>query len=104
MNHCIGSILACALLSFMSAPAQDHADKIYFNGKIITMWDAHPVAQAVAIKGNRFLLVGTNAEVLRSAGPSTSRVDLKGRTVTPGIVESHVHPVSAAASEYERPI
>ena len=84
-------------------PAQQ-ADTIYYNGKIITMWDARPAAEAVAVRGNRFLAVGSSKDVLRTAGPSTKKVDLAGRTVVPGLIENHVHPVSAALSEREAPI
>src|SRR5438128_12085480 len=80
------------------------AETIYHNGKIVTMWPEHPTAQAVAIRGDRFLVVGTDAEVLKTAGPRTKRVDLRGGTVVPGLIESHVHPLDAALSEIDGPI
>ena len=80
------------------------ADTIYYNGKIVTMWEARPVAEAVAIRGNRFLAVGSDLEVLSTAGTSTKRVDLRGRTVVPGLIESHTHPIAAALSEQESPV
>jgi predicted amidohydrolase YtcJ len=80
------------------------ADTIYHNGKIITMWDKRPAAEALAVRGNRLVAVGSNAEVLRTAGPSTRKVDLRGRTVVPGLIENHVHPVSAALSEQDGPV
>ena len=80
------------------------ADTIYYNGKIITVWDAHPVAEAVAIRGKRFLAVGSNSEVLKMAGASTKKVDLGGRAVVPGLIESHTHPIAAAMSERESPV
>ena len=99
MRATVFALLAGAAL----LPAQQ-ADTIYYNGKIITMWDARPVAEAVAVRGNRFLAVGSSKDVLRTAGPSTKKVDLTGRTVVPGLIENHVHPVSAALSEREAPI
>jgi predicted amidohydrolase YtcJ len=75
------------------------ADTIYFNGKIITMWDHHPNVQAVAIQGDRFLAVGTDAEVLKTAGPDTKKIDLHGQSVIPGLISGHVHPIVAALSE-----
>jgi predicted amidohydrolase YtcJ len=80
------------------------ADTIYTNGKIITMSKDRPVAEAVAIRGNRFISVGTNAEVAKAAGPTTVRVDLRGRTVVPGLVENHTHPITAALAEQDQPV
>ncbi len=77
---------------------------VYHNGKIVTMWDARPAAEAFAVDGNRFVAVGSNAEVLKAAGPDARRVDLKGHTVVPGIIESHVHPISAALAERDGPL
>ena len=80
------------------------ADTIYYNGKIVSLWDSHPICEAVAIRGNRFLVVGSNAEVLKLAGPETKKIDLKGRTVLPGLIDSHTHPISAALSEMDEPL
>src|SRR5205085_3636126 len=84
--------------------AAEIPDTIYYNGHIITLSAAQPTAQAVAIKGNRFLLAGSDAEVRKTAGPSTTQVDLHGRTVLPGLEDSHTHPISAALSERDGPI
>lgn len=91
------------LLFAQSAGAQP-ADTIYHNGKFVTLWDQRPVVEAVAIRGNKFLAAGTSAEVLQTAGPATRRVDLKGKTVLPGLIDSHVHPISAALSEKNGPV
>lgn len=93
----LASLLACGLL--LAQP-----DAIYFNGKIVTLWEKKPVAEAVAIAGDRFVAVGSDAEVLPLAGPGTRKIDLKSRTVVPGIIESHTHPVSAALSERDGPV
>ena len=90
------------LLLFFIFTAQtppEPADTIYYNGKIVTMWEALPLAEAVAIRGNRFLAAGSNAEVMNSAGSRTKKIDLRGRTVLPGLIDSHTHPISAALSE-----
>ena len=110
MSHlgivCRGSLLlALALaLAAQSGGQQTLADTIYYNGHIVTMWDAHPAAEAVALRGNRFLAVGTLAEVRRAASPSARRIDLHGRTVLPGLEDSHTHPITAALSEQDGPI
>ncbi|MCX6624124.1 MAG: amidohydrolase [Acidobacteria bacterium] len=92
--------LAAACLLQAGSPA----DVIYINGKIITVSRNKPLAQAIAIRGNKFLAVGSNAEVLRTAGASTRKVDLRGRTVVPGLIESHTHPIKAALSEQQTEI
>lgn len=92
------SLLLCLTVS---AAAQQTADTIYYNGKIVTMWEAHPIVEAVAIRGDRFLAVGTSAEVLRTASARTKKIDLRGRAVLPGLIDSHTHPISAALSEWD---
>ena len=90
---------ACWLLLFLFGgvvAAGQTADAIYYNGKIVTLWDTRPVAEAMAIRGNRFLRVGSNEEVLQTVGPSTKKTDLRGRCVTPGLIDSHAHPIMAA--------
>jgi predicted amidohydrolase YtcJ len=99
------SILICVFnLVAGTAQAQSAADTIYYNAKIVTVWDKHPAAEAVAIRGDRFLAVGSNAEVLKTAGPATKKIDLAGKCVLPGIIESHVHPISSALSEIDGPV
>lgn len=97
-------ILLIALSSAVSPPtpaAQQTADTIYYNGKIITMWNARSVVQAVSIRGNRFLRVGSNTEVFRTASAGTKKIDLNGACVVPGLIDSHTHPITAALSEQE---
>jgi predicted amidohydrolase YtcJ len=96
----------CSLFLLLAAPAgaQERADTIYYNGKIITMWDAQPIVEAMAIRGNRFLRIGSTQEVLKLAGASTRMIDLRGRCVVPGLIESHVHPIGAALTERDGPV
>jgi predicted amidohydrolase YtcJ len=65
---------------------------------------ARPQVQAVAIKSDRFLLTGSDSDVLKTAGPDTKRIDLHGRTVLPGLEDSHTHPIVSALSERDGPI
>jgi predicted amidohydrolase YtcJ len=67
------------------------ADTILHNGKIATLNDKYSFAKAVAIKEGRFLNVGTNEEVLGCKGPKTQLINLGGRTVIPGLNDSHMH-------------
>lgn len=98
-------VLAISLLAGAGLVcAQEAPEAIFYNGKIITLWEKAPIAEAVAIRGGRFTAVGTNQDVLKLAGAATRKIDLKGRTVVPGIIESHTHPVMAALSERDGPV
>lgn len=67
------------------------ADIVFVNGKIFTVNSGFSIAQAVAIKGDRIVAVGTNSEVKPFAGAGTEVIDLKGKTVLPGINDAHIH-------------
>jgi predicted amidohydrolase YtcJ len=76
----------------MSLDAQQASpDLILSNGKIITVNDTFAIAQAVAVRGNRIVAVGSNADVTRLAGPNTQRIDLRGKSVMPGFIDNHAH-------------
>src|SRR5207342_2183917 len=81
---------------------QDSPDLILSNGKIITVDERFTIAQAVAIKGDRIVAVGSNQEMVRLTGPGTRRIDLKGRSVTPGLIDNHMHLLRAGTTwQYE---
>ncbi len=84
------SLIVGFLVMALSALAQP-ADTIYHSGNIYTMDPARPRAEAVAMWGSRIAAVGSDTEVLAFAGPLTQRVDLQGRTVLPGLIDSHGH-------------
>lgn len=67
------------------------ADLILFNGKIITVNENFEVMESVAIKDGKFLAVGTNNEVKAFADENTELIDLKGKTVVPGLIDTHIH-------------
>jgi predicted amidohydrolase YtcJ len=67
------------------------ADIILHNGTIITVEKSQPVAQAIAIRGDLILAVGTDQEILALRGPDTAVIDLQGRAVLPGFIEGHAH-------------
>src|SRR3954465_1558956 len=67
------------------------ADLILHHGLFTTLVRAQPTASAVAIRDGRFLAVGAHKEVLALAGPKTKAVDLEGRRVLPGLIDSHLH-------------
>ncbi len=84
------------LQSCGSSSSSASADVIYRNGKIITIDPLESIAQAVAVKDGRILRVGTNSDVNTLAGPSTKVIDLQGKTVVPGFVDAHTHPMETA--------
>lgn len=69
------------------------ADVVLLNGKVVTVDSQNAIAQAVAIQGGRILAVGSTAAVRAYAGPSTRVIDLHGRTVLPGLIDSHIHAI-----------
>jgi predicted amidohydrolase YtcJ len=72
------------------SPAEP-ADTIFLNGIVHTVNEKAPEAEAIAIKGERILFVGSNAEAKKYSGSATRTIDLKGKTVTPGFTDSHYH-------------
>ena len=69
------------------------ATLLLVNGTVVTMSPGSPAATAVAAGDDRILALGTNSDILRLGGPNTRIVDLKGRTVLPGLADSHLHLV-----------
>jgi hypothetical protein len=67
------------------------ADLVFTNARIITMSDAHPSASAIAVSGERVAAVGSREEVAPFIGPTTRVYDLGGRTIIPGLNETHIH-------------
>ena len=70
-------------------------DVIYFNGKITTLDGAGSTAEAVAVKDGKFESVGTSEVIKKLAGPATKMIDLGGKTVVPGLIDAHCHPMEA---------
>ena len=83
------SCLAIGALA-QSVPAEliSYPQTILHNGRILTVNESFSTAEAVAIRDGQFISVGTNADVMRLRGPETKVIDLRGRTVTPGFVQT----------------
>jgi len=86
-----------------AAGADEEADLILLGGKVVTVDRDFSIRQALAVKGDRLIRVGTNEEVQKTRGPRTVLVDLGGKTVLPGLIDSHAHP-EACMIEFDHPI
>ncbi len=89
------AILAASLAGCTGSPHTPAAtaDSVFINGKVVTVDTRSSVVQALAVKDGKFIAVGTTDSVMSHAGPTTRVVDLKGRTVIPGLADSHLHAV-----------
>jgi predicted amidohydrolase YtcJ len=106
MQNRTGMVCAViALLCAASAPTgqQPPVDLVVVNAKVLTVDADNTQAEAVAIRGNTFAAVGTTAAIRKMAGPATRVIDAGGRTVVPGLIESHVHATGAARGEASQP-
>lgn len=95
--HILSLIFAIILMN--SCKKMATADIILINGKIITIDRNFTIAEAVAISGDTIMAVGTNESILKLTDDHTIKIDLEGKTVIPGIIDSHLHPESASLSE-----
>jgi predicted amidohydrolase YtcJ len=90
-------ILATFLL--LAAPA----DLVVLNGKVLTVDPAFRIAEAVAVRDGRIVLVGTSEEARKLVGPDTRLIDAGGKSVVPGLIDSHVHALTVVEGESRGP-
>ncbi len=85
-----------------------YADTLFVNGRVVSMDDVSSstsvgtIYQAIAIKGDKIMKLGTSSQVRAVAGPDTLILDLRGKTLIPGIIESHSHMYGAAVQHLDR--
>ena len=89
-----GVVMTAAAALAACAEGPEPADLVLINGKVVTVDDLHPDAEAVAMRGDRIVAVGTNAEIDALVGSGTEVVDLEGRLAVPGFIEGHGHYTS----------
>src|SRR5687768_7242078 len=89
-----------ATVGYQPAPQQP-AELVLTNGKIVTVETAGSQAQAVAVRGDRIVALGSSAEVKRHIGPSTQVIDLRGQLVIPGFIEGHGHFTGVGTAELQ---
>src|SRR4051812_15844357 len=99
------SVILFAFAFLLAATAvRGDADLILHHGKVVTVDARFAVAEAVAVRGTDIASVGSNEEVLKLAGPTTQLVDLQGRLLIPGLIDSHTHPADACLTEFDHEI
>lgn len=89
----MGSLLLSLGLSACGTPSKDSADLVISNGKIYTVNEQQPWAEAVAIKGDRIVYVGDLAGSKKFIGEQTQQMNLDGKMLLPGFIDSHSHPI-----------
>ncbi len=109
MRNVIASLVFAILAFLFSVPASAqnippevlaYPELILYNGSVITVDEKFSIAQAIALRGNKIFKVGTNDAILKFAGPNTRKIDLKGRSVIPGLIDSHSHAQATATDRY----
>jgi len=96
------SLLSVTLAAGVSAA--EPADLILTGGAIVTVDDQFSVAEAIAVRGDRIVQVGTAEEIAKLQSEETDVVELDGKMVVPGLIDSHVHPNGAAMHEFDHKI
>jgi predicted amidohydrolase YtcJ len=103
MPHLLLPTVLLLTAAFSNARAAD-ADLILHGGKVATVDSKFSIHQAIAIGGGRVLAVGPDAEVLQLKGGATRLLDLGGKLVLPGLIDSHTHPTGASVTEFDHEI
>src|SRR5437868_5676229 len=88
--------LALLLILLASPALAQPADLVLRGGKVITVDHDWRVAQAVAVRGGRFIAIGDDATVAHYVGSNTQVIELAGKTIVPGLIDSHLHQLFAA--------
>jgi predicted amidohydrolase YtcJ len=85
------AVVGAASVSTQSAAQPSPATLVLHNGRVVTVDDARPEVQAIAVNGDTIVALGTNAEIRRYIGPQTQVIDLNGQMAMPGFIEGHGH-------------
>jgi predicted amidohydrolase YtcJ len=99
MKTLLTSLVLAVLLLPPGSSSQNAADTIFVNANVYTANDRQPKAEAVAVKGERIVFVGSSVAARRYAGKQTRIVDLAGKTVLPGMTDSHYHLIGVGERE-----
>src|SRR5687767_6398588 len=91
-------------LLLLPAAALADADLIVHRARVVTVDARFSIAEALAVADGKILAVGTEDDVTKHKGPKTIVINAGGKTVLPGLMDSHVHPTGAALSEWKEPL
>jgi len=90
------SLVLLTVAGLLGQGIREVPDAVFYNGKVITVDSSNSIKEAFAVKGDKFLAVGTTREMRALAGPQTQLVDLKTKAVMPGLMDNHNHAYHAA--------
>ena len=94
LGRCVILLSAIAFLLLHTAFSQTTShEQIFFHAKIFTAEPQNPYAEAVAIRGGQIIAVGTLPDVAKSVSPNAERIDLEGKSLFPGFIDSHSHSI-----------
>ena len=99
IHSCATALVLSLCFTCVSLAADPPPDFILLHGRIHTEDADRSVAQALAVRGNTIIAVGTDQAVSALSGPSTRSIDLAGRVVLPGIIDAHTHPAESAQDQ-----
>jgi len=92
----LAAILFTAFVA--TAGADNSAERLFFNAKVFTAEPEHPYAEAVLIRGDKIIAVGNFTEVSQLAAANAEKIDLHGKTLLPGLIDSHIHAIDGGIS------
>ena len=97
-SACVAMLASCLLLVPARAAEDGKAEIVLRNGKIYTADPARSIKQAIAFSGNTIVAVGSDADMTALTGPATKVIDLGGKLVLPGLIDTHIHPIVGAVN------
>ena len=102
MKSLVFTAVALAISAFV--PECRAVDLIVHHGKIVSVDDRFSIYEAMAVTDGKIVAIGSNDEILKSKSDQTQLVDLGGKVVLPGLIDSHTHPTGASMIEFDHPI
>jgi predicted amidohydrolase YtcJ len=94
-------LMASVVMASLAIPARsaEPPQLVLIHGRILTVDPSDTIVQAIAVRGGKIVAIGSDRDILSLAGPATRRIDLHGRTATPGLIDSHAHIADAGVEE-----